>query len=1809
MENKIKNEYFLEFIYLIRKNFPKKNLYYFTYFFIKFIGLILSTNNLRNFESKSNNITSFYSILSKICIFNSSIKIINFHYQLISLLIFILCFGIVFYYLFLFFQLKNVFNESNSISQQTNKLLNITKYIEIQMKIITKIVLFINLISGIICEYLSFGIISPIIKHIITDSSKIQNMNIQYISNYFSNILFSTKITMILNIISFIILYFIGYIFMILNDIHCLFSTYGVALYSKKKQTFFIYIFTFFQPIYGYIFIFNDSLRCKIHLFICIFVIIIITFFIISNIYNYNFFYDSKIPIFNLGISIYCWYNGILEIILYNFIKNKEKMTQTFSIIKLFISICTSILILYIILYKNKYYFSILFSKHLFNLEEKNIEIGEFYEYIREYCKFRRDNFQNPDRIYELINKHKQKCTLTNCLCNSLFKTLICFDDNIDEFNKELIIIGEQEITNKIYSFYKTKKFNKIFEHYCFLHVQYIYIISQRNYLALYFANKYLHSPYITGKINNYFLYESKKQILEEIFNEKIKIENHFYGFNNHINIKKYLSTIKQLKKFFYFTLLIEKIKNLLLDNLRNLEIVFLFRREMRKNVKLTSLNKKTFNNFLKSCNIIKNNDEYIQNLLSNHLKGKIIHNLEIGFLLTNYFYLIHHQIPSKIEGTFEQRYQYSFISELIEYDENEFNMKYPMIVSLSNISDIFLISYINNILCESLGFTKSKIINNDFQILIPKDITKVHSCYMKQFLFIPGAFFSKNTYILDNEKYLVNCFFECKILPDFQKVFRIIINFKLTLNDNDNTLIYSVFLDKHLSFVSLCRDFEHLFFFNMRMFEILNINFCEFFGLNQTSLYNHLRKDENEEKNASFIEEDKALSIFTIVSPEKIFKYRKEKKSIQNLRKKVKVYKQFIEKKQILEGLSNLVKTIDEIGLDIEWYQRVKCLGQRLKVRPPTHSLINLNPSFNENAKSFEAIFYSKFIDDIPYYIVKIEEKNLIHLAKNVSDINKQFFPIKRRYSYFNPIINNSYFDKEYITENNKNFLNFKTTLNIKSKSPKKSTIMNIVKKEVKFLEKLTPNNLTELNNSNSFQNSNLDLLNNSFSLKITSNNNKNKENNSLNLDNNSLNSKKSDIGNITIIKGFNYFGDKYLFKDILIKKLFHKKGKKITKNIIINKIIIFGYIIIIFLTICLEILKKHNFKEYYDIFKCNILLEIIKTDLYISSLLSFKHCFELSIAENETSEFKNLILWKLNNLRIHSNKFNSFVNSLHKKHGINNIFNLLYKENKFYSLNIDWEKNERNSTFFEEINLFIYLLSQNYYDKKIICNINNFFEEKNLTSNEQFESPSNLDKLTFYSINNLMQNFKHIFEDLSFLCYNIILKLYNEFSFYILFFSISIFLISLFNFILHWNKLLNDKKKIKHILSYLFKTSLGEHYFEKQVINFKLILEDFNGQNIYIFEESKEEEIKFLSEKNKIEQENNLKKNSRNDVSRKTYNNISNKPFNNDNNWNNDENEKNNENFQQKILMPNAFIYSFILITFCFTIVILFLIINIVYSINIKHQFIFSFSMSINFLERIPKAADLLYYLEISTLINNISFITNDLYPLKENYLNYYNIKISPDENSQLKSFENSFYYILYIQGIIVELNIKQFLGNDKGILDKLRILEFSLNAKNSLCESISLNSINFIDIEIKDEFFSAPEIRKNICLNYCKSLNENGLYIEMDYIYQELINLFYDFAKNNSIQNGTKLINNSDIKRINNDFIHAFSYVFSSYCKIIIQNVGKNNKKIQKFGTLISYFFIIFILLIISLISFFIFRVIEKYEDVLLFFYKMY
>ncbi len=100
-----------------RKNLPSFSAFYYIYFSFKFIGLILTTQNLREYESNNNKITSLYSILSKFLLFDSSFIYISKYYQYICIIIFILSLLIVIYFLFIYFFLNKSIS-FNSIYQR-----------------------------------------------------------------------------------------------------------------------------------------------------------------------------------------------------------------------------------------------------------------------------------------------------------------------------------------------------------------------------------------------------------------------------------------------------------------------------------------------------------------------------------------------------------------------------------------------------------------------------------------------------------------------------------------------------------------------------------------------------------------------------------------------------------------------------------------------------------------------------------------------------------------------------------------------------------------------------------------------------------------------------------------------------------------------------------------------------------------------------------------------------------------------------------------------------------------------------------------------------------------------------------------------------------------------------------------------------------------------------------------------------------------------------------------------------------------------------------------------------------------------------------------------------------------------------------------------------------------------------------------------------------------------------------------------------------------------------------------------------------
>ncbi len=1815
MENKTKNESLLKFIYFIRQNLPRSTTYYIFYFILKFQGILTSTINLKNYESRENNITSIHSFFSIFSIYHSSFKVINHNYDIFSLIFFIYNLLIVIYFFIVYKRLNSIFIRS-FIDNQSNNLTKATQKINIFLKIIINIVIFINFFSGIICEYLSFGIMAPIIKDMLINSSKIKIENKEYISEYFNKTIFPIYLIMIFNIFSFIIFYTIGFIILKLNNISALFSKFGISLYFGEKQNIFILILTLFQPIYGYSYIFEDNTRNKIRLYICIFLIFFLTIIIISNIHNYTFYIGSIIPNFNLGIIIFCWYNGIVELILYYLLEKKEKMTQAFSLIKLLISIITTLLILYIIIFNNIQYFSNLFSKHLFSTEDKITKIGEIYEYIRAFCNFKKSNYKNIEQIFELINIHKQKCTITNCICNSLFKSITFINNNhCQELNKQLNILGEHEINNRIFSLYKSKKFNKKLEYYCVLHVQYLCIISQKIFLSLYFSNRYLQCPIKMSITTSYYLYELKKQILQQIFSKKIKLEDNLIGQTNYGKHKTNLPIFSHLLDFYNFSIFSDATKKLLLENCLYLQVVFSIRKEMNKSSKLNSLNKKTFIKFLNSCEKIKENDEEIRNLLKTYLENKVLNNYEICYLLTNYFLLIHHQIPKDISKLFEEHYHFSLISRLIDNDEMEFNMKYPMIITLSNSSDYFLITYINNILCENLGYLKGKIINSEFNELIPYQIKEEHSFAMKQFLFLSNPLFSKKSYILDFEKYLTQCHFECRILPDLKNSFHIIINFKLLVNEEEETITYSVFLDKDFNFVSLCRDFEQLFFFNMKMFGILNINFCDFFGLNENKLRSKLKRNQTNLVLDSFWKtEDKAYCIFTKIPSEKIFNYRKSKESINNLQKNIIKHSENIEKKQILEGLTNLVKTIDEIGLDIEWYKRVKCLGERLKVELPEHSLIshsNRKRRKSYNSKSFEANFYGKTIGCIQYCLVDIKERtNLKELAESTFDISKKFLNIQKRMSYFNPQLAHSFFDENLFPNINQFQRDFSIATPIASKSSLKGN---------KILENL--NNIvtfSDLNNSNSFQNnSRMGLLNYNSSSSQNLNHSFKIKNEVAIINQSPTPTPNPQIiyrHDVTILDGFQDFKTKDLINEQLMKKTNWDK-KKLSfidnKYEFFEKIIILLFLIMIILALILLIFKKQKINNHRKLFACNTYTEMLKSDIYLSSLIALRKCFDMSKNEFNEDLYKNTLILKIVSLREHSINFKYYINSLHKSPSIKSIFTLLYQNNDFNSLNLDWSISKRYSSFFEEINLYIYLLSQNYFNNDLRCNINNFLFENYLNYNnneDDYIYPSLHEKLTFYSLYNILQRFKYILENLTHDTIDILLNLSKDFCSYVLIFCGCIFFISLIGFILLFKKIFYDKKQIKLILIDLFKSSYNGDLFGNTIKNFINVLQEFNGNNIYTFEENKDKNIQ---EKTTILNNDIHKKKKKKKFS---IDNTKKNSLNNDLNNNKEEDfSMNNEN-SSKILIPKVFIISFIISIICFLLMTLILLTNVIYAMNSREKYNHAIIISMNFLERIPKAIELVLFSEIGAILNNFTFINNQNLELieTEKYINYYNLNINENSNSLINKINNSEYVNLYIIGQIIELNIKKFIGTSKSVLNSLKILEFSLNEKNNLCKNAAESSISSLSSTYLDQELSYninSTLKETICIMYCSSTNENGLEIEMNYIYQEITNNFIDLIKLFTNEKQYNYLFNSEVIRANNDFIYAFHLVFDSYSNIILKENKISSQNVSRYEGIISISFIFISVIIIIIHIFFIFRKIEKYKDLLIFFYKMY
>ena len=1041
----------------------------------------------------------------------------------------------------------------------------------------------------------------------------------------------------------------------------------------------------------------------------------------------------------------------------------------------------------------------------LYKNEEENIELNERKRSYSVKKMIQNSGQKNKFMINDVKEKNNSNSinesnikVNNNSTCSTTIKKKEAnpnIQKKIKLTDEQLKMLGEQEIINRINYLYEIKNY-EILEDYIFIHLQYLIKIKVNYRLALYFASKYSNFGIKLGFFTRYFLYEIKKYICKNIISPKnlTTIVDSYATKYNKDNF-----SMKKLIKFFT---LYHIIKKLLKICCQNIIFFYSFRKDLHNSL--------TIQKYLKTkiCPVIESAEE--MQLSINKLKFLIekyyieekvpIESIELSYLISNFFKLIEGKISQDILQyikpiiNFRELYYEKLVNEF-----HHFMMSNPLIIALT-IKDTFNISYFTNYFLEKLGYSYIELKNQDFhEKLFPgtQELIKEHSFMMKQFLFFyENTHIKDNTFIKSKEGYLVSINFTCKTFPNFQENFYLIANIifnddllpefynhlssKKTNNfntSNDKINTYSFLLDYDFDFFGLTNNFFIEYDLNQNMFRELQINFCQFFCIDENKLIEKILKERKGllkkypiyNQKISLRESNKAYSIFQNIKMENLFQIRNEKFLESYFFPPIFIYEK-IDKKRLIRNIPEILNIIDEIGLDYDWYVRLLNFKERIiinsrienikdsgvsignhhkyKIEENNHpkiiEKINMESNFiNFPEQFFEVVFSMKKLGSISYYIVNLHEK-----------INDNFDSTKAMHedgeTKCNKILDKNAINKKFKKLSSKKNIRINCFLSSSAKAlkvDKDKEETGAIKRNARtkvFFQAPTLNSL-KLSNKKLNREQNIEKINFKESPKkfdnITDDN--------INI-NNKEDSKSNTLSKKTSTHFYNLELNKINFRKrkepsdedeiipLITKDKFNEKLKLNKKR---NKILAILLFIVICISIIIIITKFSicivGFSLSITILKTIIYLEMIKVDIYEQAILSIIYCInennnwmQLSSIHSEAKSKNKMIN---EHLKILQDNINSIMNNKYCKE-ITNILNFKFP---VYSLNLDWTISAENVDILKEIRKLSYKAYDLTYSTEI-CQINTFYNYIELGPSiikiKEVNEANNIQKLLFY-------------------------------------------------------------------------------------------------------------------------------------------------------------------------------------------------------------------------------------------------------------------------------------------------------------------------------------------------------------------------------------------------------------------------------------------------------------------------------------------
>ena len=841
----------LYFSYKVRKLVPHSTEFYIMNYFMKFLGMVLASQNLKGLESENK---TLHSILINLTFFGSKgygAYRKTYHYGVFFISFFLILLCIVTKVLIRIIEK----NSENKNSKQKRI------HIKLFMKVYVFFLSFIFFFSQHIVEYNVLGIVNvtyskflilnvdTILKYFILIFCILNILVIFIICIYFwyicctisinsnnmnKNLIFSSKI----NLMAILLLaqpIYTSLFTIYVNREEYFFNTKGESIGKNKKET--LLYFNFIITVY---------LAIQLYVWLRV----------------YNFYYLNKSLFAKIFFVYFSVVSNIVEVIIYFTCTNP--ITQLNSTCKLCFILLNSLLFTKLHLkYVNHYHLE-KFKKDIFN--DKKVMVPEeilFYmELIQKY-----KNEEIPFKVFlHFFSYHQANCTKGEfCPCSKLnlmrwkgTSSQVDIESNSSSVIKksfyDFVILGEAELARSIH-FYSKKASVSYLEILIILQVEYYASFKNEKKLALYFATQYLLNP-ICKKFSfrtNLYLYEYRKTIFSK-FTKKTFVGNRIrLGDEIRAEEQKSIDQFKETHKIYNYMMLVQSILHLLKECCDACLKVYDFRKNIKTRMNGMNRYYQNSENFINIClSMKKTNLKLVKALLE--VEGKFKH-YETCYLLTSYFTIIYGRIPKILSTKLDPIDTFKLLTK----DKKSYTflkIKNPLMIFIDK-NDDFIINYVSRSLCLELGYNLNDLMHKNVNIFFPGQLKEFHRLYMKKFLLFSHSSYKKTSYILDKERFLRKMCFNANVVPSLTMNLGIIFNIHFIKDSTSPSIIYYyLLLDKDLKIISSSKNFTTEFFFTLEMINMLQLNFCQFFGAPQEKLkktFAQLRASQKEERTDAF--------------------------------------------------------------------------------------------------------------------------------------------------------------------------------------------------------------------------------------------------------------------------------------------------------------------------------------------------------------------------------------------------------------------------------------------------------------------------------------------------------------------------------------------------------------------------------------------------------------------------------------------------------------------------------------------------------------------------------------------------------------------------------------------------------------------------------------------------------------------------------------------------------------------------------------------------------------------------------------------